>query len=339
LPDSLGILIITFSAMGLTWFGVRAIQQYARQAPQSKSATFANSRSNAVPRGGGLAIVAVVLMLLLPIGLWISDPTPIVRIALAGVMIAMIGFMDDRQTLSRPYRLAAQVLAVLIFTPLTPVQVLVLPNWTIIVPPWLGILISTAWTVGLLNVFSYMDNADGLSNTHAMLIALLWGGLAVMLGNRVAVLLAALLFGSSFGFLFFNVPPARIFMGEVGSTFVGFSLATLSLLVQNQVPQLFVAGILFAGLLVFDAIFTFIRYVIRGQFGEHPERSHLYQRLLQLGDPPGRVTLIYLLITVLFCVAGIAYFVVPAWNAIVVVAVSCLILFTWVKRRERISTD
>jgi UDP-N-acetylmuramyl pentapeptide phosphotransferase/UDP-N-acetylglucosamine-1-phosphate transferase len=167
-----------------------------------------------------------------------------------------------------------------------------------------------------------------------VLVGLLWAYIAVEQGNALVALLAVLIVGANAGFMFHNLSPARIFMGEVGATFIGFSLAALPLMMQASSPRLVISGALFVALFVFDAALTFTIYVVRGNYRKYPERSHLYQRLLSLGDSPIRVTLLYLLISVGFGVAGLVYWRETTWFALLVVVIACLALFAWIKGRE-----
>lgn len=335
MPDILTLLLIGLAAYGFTWLGVRLIRPYAGQIYRTENGeSVITSRPSDVPRGGGLVILVVVLLMFLPLGLWVADPPPVVRLALAGAMIAMIGFFDDLRTLPRPLRIGAQILAALIFVPYAPITVLDLPAWTQVVSVTIGLIISLCWVVGLSNTYSYMDNVDGLAAGQAALVAVIWAYLGWVEGNRLVAVFSLLIAGSSLGFLAHNIPPARIFMGEVGSTFIGFSLAALPLLMAQSSPRLFISGVLFVGLFVFDAVLTAVIYVLRGRYRHHPKRSHLYQRMLALGDAPTKVTLIYLLLSVGFAAAGILYWTQRAWVALVVVALLCLFLYSWIKRRE-----
>jgi UDP-N-acetylmuramyl pentapeptide phosphotransferase/UDP-N-acetylglucosamine-1-phosphate transferase len=146
-----------------------------------------------------------------------------------------------------------------------------------------------------------------------------------------------LLSGASAGFLVYNLPPASIFMGKVGSTFLGFSLAVLPLLAVSREasPRLYVTGALIVGLFLFDAVLTFFRYLIKGQNRPRASRSHLYQRLVQLGEPPRLVTLLYLLLSTGFGVAGLIYWREETWLALAMCALACFILFAWITYRER----
>jgi UDP-N-acetylmuramyl pentapeptide phosphotransferase/UDP-N-acetylglucosamine-1-phosphate transferase len=330
--DPIVAALIGSIAAALTWLGIRltrryAVQEFRRPEPEA-------DREPAGQPGGGLAVLVVVLMLFMPIGLWISDPNPVVRFALAGAMMAVIGFFEDLRTLPRPLRISAQVVAALIFVPATPITIIGLPRMELILPELVGIIIALVWVVGLSTVYTYMDNVDGLAGGHAAMVGLLWTIIALTEQNALVALLGVLILGTNVGFLVHNLSPARIFMGEVGGTFVGFSLAALPLLMQGSSPRLAVTGALFVALIVFDAALTFTIYVVRGKYRKYPERSHLYQRLLSLGDSPVRVTMLYLFISACFGVAGMSYWRETSWAALIIVVLACVTLFVWIKGRE-----
>jgi UDP-GlcNAc:undecaprenyl-phosphate/decaprenyl-phosphate GlcNAc-1-phosphate transferase len=334
LPDPIALLLIFVVATVLSWGGVRLTRRYAVQVFPSNAPTV-KLEPAAGQRGGGLAMLAVILLMFMPLGLWISDPGPVVRFALTGAMMAMIGFFEDLRSMPRPLRITAQVVAALIFVPGVPITAIGLPRYELMLPYEIGVIAALIWVVGLSTIYTYMDNIDGLASGHAVLVGLLWAFIAYSTGNPLVTVLSLLIVGASLGFLFHNLSSARIFMGEVGSTFIGFSLAALPLLMQEHSPRLIVSGALFVALFVFDAALTFTIYIVRGKYTMYPDRSHLYQRILRLGDPPIRVTILYLLISVGFGIAGIIYWRDAAWVSLFVVLLTCVVLFAWIKRRER----
>ncbi len=339
-------LILTGAlAAALSWIGVRLIRRYAIQRQQlptagstsgSASDRAPDSAAPRPPRGGGLAIVVVVLLVFMPVGLSLADPGQVVRYALGGALIAMIGFVDDLRTVSRVARLLAQAGVALIFVPAAPIQAVGLPGLTLLLSEPASYVIGVLWIVGLSNAYSYMDGVDGLAGGQAVLAGGLWAGVGLVENEPLVVLLGVLLAGASAGFLVYNLPPASIFMGNVGSTFLGFSLAVLPLLAVSRgaSPRLLISGGLIVGLFLFDAVLTFFRYLVKGQNRRRAYRSHLYQRLIQLGEPPLLVTLLYLLLSTGFGVAGLIYWREETWLALIMCALACLILFAWITYRE-----
>jgi UDP-N-acetylmuramyl pentapeptide phosphotransferase/UDP-N-acetylglucosamine-1-phosphate transferase len=330
-------LLLGLGAAVLSWLGVRLIRNYAIS--RQLSATL-NSTSAEPAHGGGLAILVVVLLIFMPAGLSLGDPGQVVRFAVSGALIGVIGFVDEFRTLPRFVRLAAQTLASLIFISAVPMTEIGLPFINVQLPDTVGYILTTLWVVGLSNTYNYMDGIDGLAGGQAVLAGSFWAGIGIAQGDPLVVLLGMLIAGASAGFLIYNLPPASIFMGDVGTTFLGFSLAALPILTvaRGGSPRLIPTGGLIVGLFLFDAGLTFFRYILKGEGRSHDYRSHLYQRLVMLGESPYRVTLLYLLISIGFGIGGIIYWRYNAWIALLMCLLVCLVLFAWVTRREYAKT-
>ncbi len=319
-------LLLGLGAAVLSWLGVRLIRNYALS--RQLSATL-NSSTIDPAHGGGLAIMVVVLLIFMPVGLSLGDPGQVVRFAVSGALIGLIGFVDEFRTLPRFVRLAAQTLAALIFISAVPMTEIGLPFVNVQLPEVLGYILTTLWVVGLSNTYNYMDGIDGLAGGQAVLAGSFWAGIGIALGDPLVVLLGMVIAGASAGFLVY-------FMGDVGTTFLGFSLAALPILTvaRGGSPRLIPTGGLIVGLFLFDAALTFFRYILKGEGRSHAYRSHLYQRLVMLGESPYRVTLLYLLISIGFGIGGLIYWRYNAWIALLICLVVCLVLFAWVTHRE-----
>jgi Fuc2NAc and GlcNAc transferase len=253
-----------------------------------------NERSSHVrptPRGGGLAIVAVVLggtaLYSAATGAWLLT-WPFLA---GGALVAGISFVDDVRTASSGSRFIIQCLAALIAVGgLTTWQVELLPFGAVL--PAAGILLAFLWVVGLTNAYNFMDGIDGIAGTQAVVGGLAWAVIGLLIGSPVTTLIALLLAGAALGFLHYNWPPARIFMGDVGSAFLGFSFAIMPAVSGATRPGMLAAASLISGVFVFDALLTFVRRLLNGEKVFEPHRSHLYQRLAS-GRTHGSVTLLY----------------------------------------------
>ncbi|MEP7289574.1 MAG: hypothetical protein ABI947_27815 [Chloroflexota bacterium] len=330
------ILLLTLGALSgvLSWIGVSLIRNYALS--RQRNAVASGDTTPETPRGGGLAILVVVLLIFMPVGLSIGEPSQVVRFALSGVFFGIIGFLDDLRTLPRVARLALQTLAALIFIPSAPIHEIGLPYLNLSLSEPMAYLISALWIVALSNAYNYMDGIDGLAGGQAVLAGTLWAGVGLIEGDPLIVLLGLLIAATSAGFLVYNLPPASIFMGDVGTTFLGFSLAALPMLTVSRgaSSRLIISGGLIVGLFLFDAVLTFFRYLLKGQGRSHAYRSHLYQRLVKLGESPYRVTTLYLLLSTGFGIAGLIYWRTTAWMALLISGAACLLLFIWITQRE-----
>ena len=207
--------------------------------------------------------------------------------------IAGVSWLDDLRSVSNRVRFtthAAGALLILLAVGFWP-QV-ELPFVSSMPLGWLGLPLTFFWLAGLTNAYNFMDGIDGLAGSQAVVAGLAWLVLGGIVGLPIVRLLGVLLAGSSLGFLGHNWPPARIFLGDVGSAFVGFSLAVLAVIGGLAHPRLPLAGLLVVWPFVFDTTFTIVRRLRRGEniFAAH--RSHLYQRLVIAGYSHGAVTLL-----------------------------------------------
>jgi UDP-N-acetylmuramyl pentapeptide phosphotransferase/UDP-N-acetylglucosamine-1-phosphate transferase len=158
------------------------------------------------------------------------------------------------------------------------------------------------------NVYNFMDGIDGLAASQAVIAGAALGLAGSLVHNPLLGIGGGLLAAASAGFLVYNVPPARLFMGDVGSTFLGFSFAGLSLLGNlgvggGRLPIEFGAVILAPFL--FDAVVTLLRRMLRGERWYASHRSHYYQRLVVRGLSHARVTALYASLAVVAAAAGL----------------------------------
>jgi Fuc2NAc and GlcNAc transferase len=155
--------------------------------------------------------------------------------------------------------------------------------------PVLAVL-AVLWIVWLTNLYNFMDGIDGIAGSQALVAALALAAVAGGLGAGTSQFLLLALAGSSAGFLLFNLPPSSIFMGDVGSTAIGFLFGILPLLPESRPVPVEPVGIALS-LFVLDATSTLVRRVAAGERWYTPHRTHLYQRPVVLGASHGSVLL------------------------------------------------
>ena len=245
-----------------------------------------NARSShtvATARGGGVAIVLTTLVALLVLGsIGLLAWSSVRGLSGGGALVALIGFVDDRWHIAPRWRLlghfaaASWVLVWLGGLPPLPAMGFVLELG------WLGHSLAALYLVWLLNLTNFMDGIDGIAGIEAITVSL--GGALLYL---VAVpgstqwLAPLVLASATMGFLVWNWPPAKIFMGDAGSGFLGLMLATLSLQAAWVAPRLFWSWVVLLGAFVVDATVTLIRRVARGEKFYEAHRSHAYQHAAQ----------------------------------------------------------
>lgn len=259
-----------------------------------------SSHSLITPTGGGLAIVVAFLAGIAMIH-GIGDQTPIYTTYFLGFfaasfVVGALSFYDDLRFVSFKVKLGGQILATL---------VVLLAGIVIDVThlPWFGEVrwglwaypLTLLWILGLTNAYNFMDGLDGLAASTAVIAALFLALISFQQGSHFIYLVSLVLAAASLGFLFFNWSPARIFMGDIGSTFLGFTFATMAVIAaryDHSHTSLFVVPLLLFHF-IFDTLFTFIRRLLAGEQVFLAHRSHLYQLLNRMGACHGQVALFY----------------------------------------------
>jgi Fuc2NAc and GlcNAc transferase len=263
---------------GLSLLLTGLMRRYALQAQLLDHPNERSSHTVPTPRGGGVAIVATFLLLLTVLAvLGEIDMSLWATLVVSGLVVAMLGFLDDRRPLQARWRFAGHLLAaiwVLVWLgPIPPVPIL-----GVTVDLGLaGVLLSALYLVWSINLFNFMDGIDGIASLEAIGVAC-GGALIWWLVKPDAPWPLALLFAASVaGFLAWNFPPARIFMGDAGSGFLGLVVAVLALWSAREHAHLFWAWFILGGCFMVDATTTLVRRVRRGERFNEAHRTHAYQ--------------------------------------------------------------
>ncbi|MBV9581464.1 MAG: glycosyltransferase family 4 protein [Chloroflexi bacterium] len=277
---------------------------YLHYAP-SRALDIPNERSSHTRptlRGGGLVIV---LGFFGGLGLWLANdgslsPRALGWLAGAG-LVASVSFVDDLHPLPATPRLVTHLVGAILLT-FAGVQ---LGEST----AWAALVVAFVYVVVLTNVYNFMDGIDGLAAAQAIIAGAALAIAGVLVRNPLVAIGGGLLSASSLGFAMYNMPRARMFMGDVGSTFLGFSFAGLSLLANigvggGRLPIEF--GLILFAPFLFDSLVTLGRRVARGERWYAAHRSHYYQRLVRSGLSHAQVTGLYAGLAVVAAGAALA---------------------------------
>jgi UDP-N-acetylmuramyl pentapeptide phosphotransferase/UDP-N-acetylglucosamine-1-phosphate transferase len=288
------VLLVILSYVGVSFIRRLALRHQIMDHPKERS-----SHSLPMPRGGGLAIVVLVLVT----SLWFARETDLSRSLIyivLGAILAWVGWRDDIYSLSPNFRFLVQgLIAVISILVMGYFRVVRIPMFGDVDLGIIGIVITFLWIIGMINAYNFMDGIDGMAGGVALSAGLCWMVLSSNVHNPFVFWVALSIAASSLGYLGHNWPPAKIFMGDVASTFLGYSFAVLPLVSADQSGDALTIGTLLMWTVIIDPGATFIGRLLKREniFSRH--RSHLFQRLVISGYKQRTISLLYILLTLL----------------------------------------
>lgn len=304
-----------------------------------------------IPRMGGLAIF---LGFLLTVLLFAQLTIQVRGMLLGAVIIVVLGIFDDIYSLPAMFKFVVQIAAALIAvgtgniisTLSNPNVFSSNPYWEL---GWLAWPITVIWIVAITNAVNLIDGLDGLACGVSTISSMSMLVIALVLGEgEVAILLAALA-GGCIGFLPYNLNPAKIFMGDTGSTFLGFILAVTSIQGMFKMYSVisFVVPFLMLGLPIFDTCFAFIRRIAHGQSPMSPDRSHVHHRLIDMGFSQKQAVAVLYIISAILGLSAVVLTTSGPFKALLLLLALCAAggvsarIFLWnnEKKQEEKETD
>ncbi|MBK9165610.1 MAG: glycosyltransferase family 4 protein [Acidobacteria bacterium] len=270
-----------------------------------------SSHSTPVPRAGGLGIVATVFVVYVS-GSYAANYPLSLGFLIGSLIVAAVSFIDDLRDLPFYVRLFAQAIAAALVV--ADIGVFGEISYLFIDGSFsLGVFaipLTITWILWMINAYNFMDGIDGIAGLQAVVAAIGWALFSLLFGVDEVKWLALGVGGASIGFLVHNWSPARIFMGDVGSAFLGFLFAVLPLIASKgqSVPTgvIPILGVLFVFPFIFDTVFTFLRRLFNREKVWKAHRSHLYQRMVINGASHSYVTLIYGALAAVSSLVGIS---------------------------------
>lgn len=254
-----------------------------------------------IPKSGGMAISVVLFALILLGGKWVN--AEIRGILLSSLIIIAFGLWDDARRLSARWKLLGQALATGILI------------WQGVYIRFTGqpipnMLLTAFWMIGITNAFNLVDSMDGLAAGLAGIASAFFMIVTLDAKQDALAYFSAVLLGSSISIIFYNINPARIFLGDLGAQFLGFVLAALAIAYTPPglpQPSSWFVPILLLGVPIFDTTLVFFSRLRRGKAVHEAGLDHSYHRLVRLGIPPSRaVFTLHLAAIILGCLAFLA---------------------------------
>lgn len=262
------------------------------------------------PRGGGVAIV--ITMVVATIGVAFRWPGIALPLMLGGLIpalvIAWIGVLDDMQPLRASLRLFIHIgVALAITAVLGPIQSVAIPGVSEIALGWAAWPVTVIWIVGLTNAFNFMDGSDGMAALGAVMVGLAITAISLAVWVPPLMVLGAFVAAAAGGFLVFNWQPARVFMGDVGSAFLGTFFAALPLLFPPHLRSVVLVPIVLAlWPYIYDPFVSVLRRIWNRHNPLEPHREFLFHRLVRSGVPHATVALLYGFLSLLGGLSGMA---------------------------------
>ena len=312
----------------LSYFGVERFRQWSSRKRIFDIPNERSSHTAPKPRGGGLVVVCVSLILY-------SVLTIVYRggfetgYLIAALLIASVSWLDDLFSIPFMWRLIVHIFAAfLVISNVGYINQIYLPFFQQVEIGRFGVLLTFCWIVWLTNAYNFMDGIDGIAGAQAITAGIGWFIVGKMLGHDEVAIYGGILAFSCAGFLIHNWQPAKVFMGDVGSAFLGFTFAVMPLLTQkkdneeSQILSLIV--ILLVWFFVFDSVYTFFRRLIKREKVWNAHREHIYQKLVKKGFEHRFITLLYTglsLSLLIFIINWIAFGEVYLWIVFVLIGV------------------
>jgi len=269
--------------------------------------------SSPTPLMGGLAMY-LAFMVAVPFVIWLSPEMVLkkqaVGILIASTLVAVGGILDDKYELPG-WMQALFILAGGLILAFYGVRILYITSPVKIVLGLFSIPVTMIWVLMVTKAVDCMDGLDGLAAGICAIAALTLMIMAIETDRQVSAAMAAALLGGALGFLRFNYPPAKIFMGTIGAQFLGFTLAAISVLGAFKIPTLLavVIPVLVLGVPLFDTTFVVLKRAVSGKKVHEADMTHLHHRLVGRGLTHRQTIWLIYGLTCVLCAAAYALFV------------------------------
>ncbi|CAI9000215.1 putative undecaprenyl-phosphate N-acetylglucosaminyl 1-phosphate transferase [Brevibacillus sp. IT-7CA2] len=286
-----------------------------------------------MPRMGGLAIYIgylVAFFLFVPY----TSISEMLGIFIGSTIVMVVGMLDDKYQLSPKWKLLGQLVATaIVVIPFgLKIGVVNLPysgsidfssGWLF----WLAIPITMFWIVGVTNAVNLIDGLDGLSAGVSAIAAGTMGVMALLMDDYKVATYCFVLLGAILGFLYFNFHPARLFMGDTGSLFLGFNLAALSIMgFKEALFVSFIIPIVVLGVPLWDTFFAIVRRIVNKKPISSPDKGHLHHCLLNMGLSHRSTVLMIYSISIFFGMMAILLTKTTKWTTIIVMVALLIVI-------------
>lgn len=287
-----------------------------------------------IPRLGGLAIY---LSFIISVFLGFDYTNKSINgLVIGSFIIVVCGVIDDIKELNYKTKLLFQLIAALVLIAhdicITKISVLSIDGTSFMNLGILSIPITIIWVIGVTNAINLIDGLDGLACGLSSISSIFLFIIFTHIGNYTMALMIIILAGACIGFLPYNFNPAKIFMGDTGSMFLGFILAGMSIqgTVKYATTIILFAPLFIIGLPIYDTLITMLRRFIQGKSIMSPDKQHFHHRMLSLGLSQKQVALISYLVNILLGLLAVSILFIESVNITIIVSTLILIIFFFV---------
>ncbi len=280
----------------------KSLIRFARPLGMIDSPNERSSHTLPTPKGGGLSFFIVFTLITTGLYFFFPEYDQIVSpLLFGGPLVVILGWLDDRYTLSALIRLMVHfIVAILIYRLVTKgftvdLTISFLPNVF-----WINFLFCVFFIAWFINLYNFMDGADGLASSTAIAGSTLMAVVCYINGSSELAMIYCLIAYTVGGFMVFNWSPAKIFMGDTGSYFLGFLFASLALISKAYAGVSFYSHIIIFGFFIFDATYVLFRRALRRERVFNAHKMFLFHKLLQRGWSHRKVSVFYTLVLVLW---------------------------------------
>jgi UDP-GlcNAc:undecaprenyl-phosphate GlcNAc-1-phosphate transferase len=293
-----------------------------------------NVNARSVPRLGGIAIalamtctLAMLLHLESGVGLNVQqEPRFVIGLLCGALLVFGVGVLDDTRHVKALYKLLVQIAAACVaFGCGFRIDAVSMPFGGALSMGIFSLPITVIWIVGIVNAINLIDGLDGLAAGIVFFAGLTNFVVAFLGGNIFLAAVMATLLGAIVGFLFFNFNPARIFMGDSGSYFLGFVIGTTSIGYKASTTVALLVPMLALGVPIFDTLFTIVRRFIEKRPLFAPDRGHIHHRLMDMGLTHRRAVLTLYGVSIVFTVTSIAIAIGRSWEIGAAIAAASIV--------------
>lgn len=293
-----------------------------------------------IPTLGGLAIF---FGFLLGYMFFAKQSTLMLSILIASFIIVVTGFIDDIKPMRAKYKFIIQlvVASIIAFYGHLQINEISVLGLNFFLGNIWGPIVTILFIVAIINAINLIDGLDGLAGSISVIYFATIAVLALILNKfgGLDIMLSIIMFGSTLGFLIFNFPPAKVFMGDTGSTFLGLMISIIALLgFKNVTLTSLIVPLLILAIPILDTVFAIIRRKLKGESIAHADKEHLHHQLLKLTSSPLKTLLIICFINILFSAASIFY-ALDFTNEMMVVYVLLLFILLFIVLKTNIIFD